>query len=186
MIMPSQIEQDIAETYVLEKSLERPNTDLKKVLICMCVFLMINMCIIILLYNLFERLGISGKLNIKIINFKSQNETLFFIALMVIVFGISLVVSARFIIIGAIKLYQHYAPEHVRRRCLCMPTCSEYGIMVVKKYGVIIGFYKIYIRLFKRCRGNIYTIDYPSLHKKKKNSGLFNNKYDIYIDYRRR
>ena len=69
--------------------------------------------------------------------------------------------------IGAIKLYQHYADEDVRRRCVCKPTCSEYAIIVLKKYGVLIGIYKIYIRLFKTCYGTVYKIDEPTLFRKK-------------------
>ncbi|MDO4363209.1 MAG: membrane protein insertion efficiency factor YidD [Clostridia bacterium] len=62
---------------------------------------------------------------------------------------------------GCIKLYQHYAPEEIRRRCLFKPTCSEYAILAIKKYGLIIGLVKTYNRLFKKCKGNIYRIDYP-------------------------
>ena len=35
------------------------------------------------------------------------------------------------------------------------------AILAIEKYGVIIGLIKAYIRLFKKCRGNIYRIDYP-------------------------
>ncbi|MBQ6572403.1 MAG: membrane protein insertion efficiency factor YidD, partial [Alistipes sp.] len=31
------------------------------------------------------------------------------------------------------------------------PTCSEYAILVLQKYGVIRGTWKIYVRLFKTC-----------------------------------
>jgi putative component of membrane protein insertase Oxa1/YidC/SpoIIIJ protein YidD len=67
----------------------------------------------------------------------------------------------KYAVIGTIRLYQHYAPEEIRRRCLFMPTCSEYAIMAVQKYGGIIGLCKSYFRLFFRCKGNIYQIDYP-------------------------
>jgi putative component of membrane protein insertase Oxa1/YidC/SpoIIIJ protein YidD len=42
-----------------------------------------------------------------------------------------------------------------------MPTCSEYAILALRKYGVIVGLYRIYIRLAKTCRGNVYRTDYP-------------------------
>ena len=58
------------------------------------------------------------------------------------------------ILIGIVKLYQRYAPEETRRKCLYKPTCSEYALSVK-------GLYKIYIRLFKTCRGIEYGIDYP-------------------------
>ena len=37
----------------------------------------------------------------------------------------------------------------------------EYAILALKKYGLVKGLYKIYIRLFKTCRGIEYGIDYP-------------------------
>jgi putative component of membrane protein insertase Oxa1/YidC/SpoIIIJ protein YidD len=74
-------------------------------------------------------------------------------------FGLCLLL--RRALIGAIRLYQRYAPEDVRRRCLFKPTCSEYGILAMEKYGVVIGLIKLYDRLVLRCRGNIYRIDDP-------------------------
>ena len=65
------------------------------------------------------------------------------------------------ILILCIRCYQHYAPESVRRSCLCKPTCSEYAILVIKKYCLIKSLVLIYIRLFKTCTGKIYKIDFP-------------------------
>lgn len=65
------------------------------------------------------------------------------------------------LLIGAVQLYQRYAPEEVRRKCLCKPTCSEYAILALQKYNLPKAACKIYIRLFKTCRGIHYGIDYP-------------------------
>ncbi len=59
-----------------------------------------------------------------------------------------------------IELYQHYASEEKRRKCTLKPSCSEYAIMVLNKYGMFKAFKKIYIRLFITCNG-IYNIDNP-------------------------
>lgn len=67
----------------------------------------------------------------------------------------------RWIAIGCILLYQRYAPESVRRRCCCKPSCSEYAILAFRKYGLFIGGYKAYRRLFHTCRSGRYVIDYP-------------------------
>jgi putative component of membrane protein insertase Oxa1/YidC/SpoIIIJ protein YidD len=64
------------------------------------------------------------------------------------------------IIIGMVELYQHYMPEFLRRRCLCMPTCSEYMILAVEKYGALKGFRKGMYRLMHTCKKD-YKIDYP-------------------------
>ena len=61
----------------------------------------------------------------------------------------------------SIEVYQHYAPEQIRRRCLCMPTCSEYAIACLQKYNLFSAVRKIYIRLVKTCRGTAYHIDEP-------------------------
>jgi putative component of membrane protein insertase Oxa1/YidC/SpoIIIJ protein YidD len=74
---------------------------------------------------------------------------------------IEMLICFKYAVIGIVKLYQHYAPDEIRRRCLFMPTCSEYTIMAVRKYGCIVGLYKSFFRLFYRCSGIIYMIDYP-------------------------
>ena len=47
------------------------------------------------------------------------------------------------ICIKAIECYQHYAKEETRRRCVCVPSCSEYSIAVRKKYNVFKALNKI-------------------------------------------
>ncbi len=71
------------------------------------------------------------------------------------------ILRMRSIFIGLVHLYQHYAPEDIRRRCLLQPTCSEYMILAIEKYGAVKGAAKGIRRLFFTCRGNIYRIDYP-------------------------
>lgn len=52
-------------------------------------------------------------------------------------------------------------PKKQEENAFYKPTCSEYAILALKKYGLVKGLYKIYIRLFKTCRGIEYGIDYP-------------------------
>lgn len=59
-----------------------------------------------------------------------------------------------------IELYQHYASEEQRRKCTLKPSCSEYAIITLNKYGLFKALKKIYIRLFFTCNG-IYGIDNP-------------------------
>ena len=58
-----------------------------------------------------------------------------------------------------VKLYQAYAPDDVRMRCVFTPSCSEYMILAIEKYGVIKGIAKGLNRL-KRCHAP-GGIDYP-------------------------
>lgn len=74
--------------------------------------------------------------------------------------GVTLLASLRMLIINLVKLYQHYAPEWMRRRCMMLPSCSEYCIMAVRKYGVVRGCWKTTYRLTHKCLGH-YEVDWP-------------------------
>ena len=74
---------------------------------------------------------------------------------------LSIPIVGRRFLIYCIQVYQHFASEEIRRRCICKPSCSEYSIEALRKYGLLKGSYKIYIRLTKTCRGSKYIIDNP-------------------------
>lgn len=59
-------------------------------------------------------------------------------------------IRLRSIMIWFILLYQRFAPAETRLRCVFVPSCSEYAILALKRYGVIRGIPKIISRL-KRC-----------------------------------
>lgn len=60
-----------------------------------------------------------------------------------------------------VECYQHYALEATRRKCKCVPSCSEYAILCLKKYELIYALLKIRKRLFVTCKGFDYIIDDP-------------------------
>lgn len=159
--MPSLKEQDAVVWYVLKRPLVRPNTSYKKAALYISLFLLANVGMTVVLYHLFRWLGISSLLPDAIWDFYRENHTAFIILLTLTQFLIGGVLALKSAIIGAVRLYQRYAPEDIRRRCLFKPTCSEYTILAVQKYGVIRGLYKAYIRLFKKCKGRTYRIDEP-------------------------
>ncbi|MBE6703472.1 MAG: membrane protein insertion efficiency factor YidD [Ruminococcaceae bacterium] len=64
------------------------------------------------------------------------------------------------ILIWFVHLYQYYAPDDMRLRCVFTPSCSEYMILSIEKYGVIRGIYKGMQRL-KRCHLPNGGEDYP-------------------------
>ena len=64
---------------------------------------------------------------------------------------VSTLSSLRSISIFAIRLYQRYADAETRLRCRQTPSCSNYGILAIEKYGAIWGLWKTIQRL-KRCR----------------------------------
>lgn len=161
MDMPTQEEQDLAERYVLKRPLVRPDTDLKKAVICVSLFMVITALTGLGMLFLSSWVGISSSFASSVAAFRAESPLLFYVLFFLSWYLICGLFAARFAVIGAVRLYQHYAPEEVRRRCLMMPTCSEYCILVVKKYGVIIGLILAWYRLFFKCRGNIYSIDLP-------------------------
>lgn len=73
---------------------------------------------------------------------------------------ISTVVFLKRIIIYLILLYQRFAPERIRSSCVFEPTCSNYMIKAIEKYGVLRGIIKGIKRLL-RCHYPNCGIDYP-------------------------
>lgn len=59
-----------------------------------------------------------------------------------------------------VKLYQKFAPEKVRRSCLFYPSCSQYMLLAIEKYGFWKGFWKGLKRL-GRCHYPNGGEDYP-------------------------
>ena len=64
------------------------------------------------------------------------------------------------ILINLILLYQKIAPKKLRNTCRFVPSCSNYMILAIKKYGNIKGFRLGLSRLF-RCHIPNGGYDYP-------------------------
>lgn len=161
MQLPSHEEQDIAERYVCKRPLNRPDIDVNKAIIYTISFILGHIIIALLFFFLLDKYTIFELFPEEINQFVKDNYWLSFYLFAIIIHLVSIFFCFKYILIGIIRLYQRYADEEVRRRCIFKPTCSEYTILSLKKYGVTIGLYKGYDRLFNRCRGNIYRIDYP-------------------------
>ena len=159
--MPTEWEQDVAEIYVNMRQIVRPNTNIKTALISVLLFMLVTVIIAWLAYYVFRTVGIFSYLPSNVRHFLNEHSFLSII----MHFGIVVVIEAffcfKYAVIGVIKLYQHYAPDEIRRRCLFMPTCSEYAIIAIRKYGGFIGLCKSYYLLVYLCRGNVYRIHYP-------------------------
>jgi len=160
---PSTFIQDIAKAYCNERPLYRPNTSYIKVffkwLFIECLIVAFAICIfrVSCITNFLALLpkDISNYINDDMV----KACTIFALTISLI---INLIIS-RWFAIDCVQLYQRYAPERVRRRCVLMPSCSEFAILALKHYGFILGCVMTYYRLTKRCRGTIYRIEYPKL-----------------------
>ena len=62
--------------------------------------------------------------------------------------------------IWCVHLYQNKASDETRLRCVFEPSCSEYMILAIQKYGWLIGVIKGIRRLF-RCHPPNGGQDYP-------------------------
>lgn len=133
-------EQEQLRQYCLQHKIVRPPQQSVALVVVLFVFLIMVLSIVIFLsYMTTWSLWINVEIGLSV--------GIFFVA--------------RRVSIIAIKLYQRYAPEEKRRKCICRPSCSEYAIAVLQKYGLFKGWYKIYVRLIYTCRGNVYRIDEP-------------------------
>ena len=138
-------ESELVFNYVMKRPLFRPNITLKTMILSTLVFSIIALIISMLAYVI-------------LLTFEVYISKLFcYILVCLILF----LISSKKICINAIKLYQHYAPEKIRRKCMLKPTCSEYAIIVLQKYGVVIGSFRILKRLFHTCKSSVYFIDEP-------------------------
>ena len=136
-------EQETAKRYVLDKKMQRPKTTFLSLVIHLFVVLVTCFLLLILADILFGPESFLSK--------ATRILTLIILPLL----------DMRHFLVKVVECYQHYAKEETRRKCLCMPTCSEYAIEVLKKYCLVKALIKIRRRLFHTCRGGVYKIDPP-------------------------
>ena len=67
----------------------------------------------------------------------------------------------KYILIFLIKIYQKKKPEKWKGCCIYEPTCSNYAIIALKKYGFFKGLLLIFKRIKKCNHYNIGGIDLP-------------------------
>lgn len=158
---PSEEEQRIAEWYVLKRDIVRPNFDFRafaKRIIYLALGLILSLLSLCALLNMNS---IQPYLPNIFRELKCYSPALFNLVILLSISEIWFVISLRFLAIDLIKLYQHYADVSYRRKCKFKPTCSEYAILAIKKYGFLVGSIMTYERVAKRCKGSFYRVDYP-------------------------
>lgn len=64
------------------------------------------------------------------------------------------------VIVWYIRLYQKYAPAYQRKACLFEPSCSQYAILSVSRFGAFLGTVMMVDRLI-RCKAPNGGDDYP-------------------------
>lgn len=157
---PSQWEQDVAEAYVNGRSLHRPDLRLHHAVLGVAVYLAVTILLTFLIISPLWRATLAPSLFLPpglLATHPVLAATIVYVVVCALMFG----VCGKWIVIGVVRLYQHYAPDEIRRRCLFKPTCSEYAILALLKHGLVLGGLRAFTRLHRRCRGSIYSIDYP-------------------------
>lgn len=117
--------------------IERPDFNPKKGIIVLLVFLA-SVCILLYVFSL---LGI---------------PSYYVTVLSLIVY----VINAKKIITWLILFYQKFAPERIRKSCVFEPSCSNYMLQAIEKYGLCKGVFKG-IRRVLRCHQPNGGIDNP-------------------------
>lgn len=111
----------------------------------------------LLLYIMLPALAIIAI--IVLLNYFGLSETNIVVIAAAILVAYILLATKR-LFICTIKLYQKYAPDSLRNKCRFEPSCSEYMILAIEKYGLIKGLQKGICRL-KRCNIDGGGYDFP-------------------------
>ena len=124
-----------------EPEVVRPHINYWRMVICFAVWL----APVVLIYLLLDSIAI---------------QRMYFIFIVIIVTIGSTIACARGIVTYLILLYQKFAPARVRRACVFEPSCSNYMLLAIEKYGVWRGVYKGIKRVL-RCHYPNGGVDYP-------------------------
>lgn len=134
-----------------ENKLYRPKISFVKAALVVIGTVIATLSVSFLLALLFRKTGVFV--------FENKSQLQAFLSVYWIAQLLVLVLTLRYIMIWFIRVYQRYAKSETRLRCCYTPSCSEYTILALKKYGALIGGIKAVKRLL-RC-GPPGGIDYP-------------------------
>lgn len=134
-------EQDPRSTAYIRK-LKRPKISVFRIILFYILFpaLVLTVLIVVLKY-----LGLS------------TTTTVVIVAIILLAY---IILTTKRMFICAIRIYQRYAPDSLRNKCRFEPSCSEYMILAIEKYGLIKGLQKGICRL-KRCNIDGGGFDFP-------------------------
>ena len=149
------IKQRKLEQFICQRKLERPSNKKYHVVILFSAALLLIVCAIV--FSLLLPISVIYKI-------------LGSVTLLLVVFELYI----RFCLIQTVKCYQRYAKAETRKRCMCVPSCSEYAILCLGRvFPLMIALIKIRKRLYKTCKGEDYKLDFPF----EKMNVVFEKKY---------
>ena len=149
------IKQRTLEQFICQRKLERPSNKKYHVVILFSAALLLIVCAIV--FSLLLPISEIYKILVSV-------------TLLLVVFELYI----RFCLIQTVKCYQRYAKAETRKRCMCVPSCSEYAILCLGRvFPLMIALIKIRKRLYKTCKGEDYKLDFPF----EKMNVVFEKKY---------
>ena len=149
------LKQRKLEQFVCQRKLERPSNKKYHVVILFSAALLLIVCAIV--FSLLLPISVIYKILVSV-------------TLLLFVFELYI----RFCLIQTVKCYQRYAKAETRKRCMCVPSCSEYAILCLGRvFPLMIALIKIRKRLYKTCKGEDYKLDFPF----EKMNVVFEKKY---------
>lgn len=92
--------------------------------------------------------------------FEFGNKKSIVIWFFILLYVFYLCIRMKSIVIWLVKAYQHFAPFKIRDKCRFEPSCSEYMILSIDKYGILKGLMKGFNRVY-RCSHKDGGYDYP-------------------------
>lgn len=129
--------------------LNRPKLSFVKPVITLFVFIIVNILLGILFFKRDELVSC----------IHMQSETFCVVTWILVDILYGWLISKR-TIIWLVHFYQKYAPDEIRLKCVFEPSCSEYMVAAVEKYGTVKGVAKGINRLL-RCHPPNGGIDEP-------------------------
>ena len=111
-------EQKRLEAYIQQRHLPRPKTTIISILGWVFIYLLVSFFVAVAVNYTFH--------------IENCKWLVYLVSCIVFAF-----LFLKRICIKSIECYQHYAKEETRRKCVCIPSCSEYSIAVLKKYNII-------------------------------------------------
>ena len=143
--------------------IKRPTSIWKKVFIRILISILIDLFLTVILIKMAVLFNVDSQIRyyvriVKYIYFIPVDNYFFQVFLLFML--CSIIIHLKRIMIFIVRLYQLWAPEMMRKSCLFTPSCSEYMILSIEKYGCIKGFIKGVIRI-RKCHTPNGGIDYP-------------------------
>ena len=110
--------------------------------------------------NIILQAAVPGILMGLIISLSKKSSKQFMMIASIIFLGTYIFLNLKKMIICFSHIYQRFAPASIRMKCRFEPSCSQYMILAVEKYGLLKGM-KMGLNRLGRCKVGNGGFDFP-------------------------